>query len=310
MASPDLLPAPLAGTRRATAWGSCVGVSGTDADQVMLPLLSAPPAWTGLPMTLQLLPGDAVVAQMQMRHPSLAVARSGRGKRCYTTGRRALDLDASPGMFELYGAGFCVDEARWQGQRGEVVALQLPAAQVGALLQGDGAVLALPTRHELFDARVTDLVLQLWDEASQGGPHGRLYAQGLSLALLGWLTSEHGARTGPPERAQARLSPAQCSTLREYIDAHLASDLSVDDLALLAGLSAAHFARAFKRSFDRSPHAYVTERRIQRACQLLRADPRTPLAQLADQLGFASQSHFTQAFRRVMGVTPGRWRLG
>jgi AraC family transcriptional regulator len=90
----------------------------------------------------------------------------------------------------------------------------------------------------------------------------------------------------------------------EYIDEHLGSELSLDDLAAVARLSPYHFARLFKNSTGLPPHQYVIARRVERAKELLRDRVRLPLAEIALEMGFSSQSHFTRHFKRLVGVTP------
>ena len=69
-------------------------------------------------------------------------------------------------------------------------------------------------------------------------------------------------------------------------------------------MSVFHFAKRFRETVGVSPHAYVLHRRVRRAGQMLRRD-RSSLAEIAAACGFASQAHFTTAFRRDVGITPG-----
>lgn len=291
-------------------WGRCSGVSGTDGDSLLVSVASAHESWSGLPMMVQRLPCDAVATDLQVHHPTLAIATSGRGKRRYTSGAHARDLYSSATMFELYAGGYSIDRACWEGVAGEVLGIQFPAIQVNRLLHAQGAGFRLSTEHEMFDARIADLMQLLWAEAREGGPRGRLYADGISLALLGLLIEEHDACARSDVKSRARLSPAQRGTLRDYIDANLARNLSVDELADLLDMSAAHFSRTFKASFGTAPHAYVMQQRVVKACRVLREDTLASLAHVAADLGFSSQSHFTEAFRKRVGETPGRWRSG
>jgi AraC-like DNA-binding protein len=75
----------------------------------------------------------------------------------------------------------------------------------------------------------------------------------------------------------------------------------------LAGLSAKHFARAFRQSTGVPPHRWLIEKRIERAKALLLGGGLS-LAEIALACGFADQSHFTAAFRRGTGITPGAYR--
>ncbi len=84
---------------------------------------------------------------------------------------------------------------------------------------------------------------------------------------------------------------------------------SVVDLAPMARLGPHYFSRAFKRTLGETPHAYVSRRRIEQALHLMLSTD-SPLAQIALACGFADQSHFTNRFRRLMGVTPTVWRRG
>ncbi|MGB6016783.1 MAG: helix-turn-helix transcriptional regulator, partial [Nodosilinea sp.] len=76
-----------------------------------------------------------------------------------------------------------------------------------------------------------------------------------------------------------------------------------------AGMSAHYFSQLFKQSTGFAPHQYVIRCRVERAKTLL-AQPHTPIADIAYQVGFAHQSHLNRHFKRLVGVTPGQWRRG
>ena len=91
------------------------------------------------------------------------------------------------------------------------------------------------------------------------------------------------------------------------MEVNLDRPLHTADLAARAGLSAYHFARAFRRSMGMTPRAYVESRRIARARTLIETTDQS-LAEIAAQTGFSSQSRLTTAFRRVAGITPAAYR--
>ncbi len=93
----------------------------------------------------------------------------------------------------------------------------------------------------------------------------------------------------------------------DYIEANLEGHLPVDHLASIACLSQFHFARAFKAAIGRSPHRYISDRRLERAKALL-ADGDRPLVDIALALSFSCQANFTRAFRAATGQTPGQYR--
>jgi transcriptional regulator GlxA family with amidase domain len=88
---------------------------------------------------------------------------------------------------------------------------------------------------------------------------------------------------------------------------NLAGDHVIADLARQCGVSAGHFSRAFKQSAGVPPHQWLLEQRVERAQHLLVAS-QAPIATIAQECGFADQSHMTRVFDRITGTTPGRWR--
>ncbi len=92
-----------------------------------------------------------------------------------------------------------------------------------------------------------------------------------------------------------------------HIDRHLGEDLSVQDLALVAGCSVSAVQALFKKYAGLSPGEFVTRRRMQAAEQALLASD-LPLKAIAERLGFADDRHFSTAFRRFHGMPPGRFR--
>ena len=94
---------------------------------------------------------------------------------------------------------------------------------------------------------------------------------------------------------------------RDLTDRDFAQPLTLDSMAQAAHLSKFHFARAFTKAYGETPRTYLTRRRIERAKDLLRST-REPLVQVALRSGFGDQPGFTRTFRRVVGVSPGRWR--
>ncbi len=111
----------------------------------------------------------------------------------------------------------------------------------------------------------------------------------------------HGAAAGDPV-ADRRLE----SVIR-YMKQNLTGDISLEKLAEIAGLSPNYFLGAFREATGRTPHRYVNELRIARACELLR-DPRRPITEVSLAVGFSSQSHLTEVFRRTMQTTPAAYR--
>jgi AraC-like DNA-binding protein len=94
---------------------------------------------------------------------------------------------------------------------------------------------------------------------------------------------------------------------KDLADARYFEPLGVDDLALAAGLSRAHFSREFRRAFGESPHAYLLTRRLERAAALLRSTDNS-VAEVCLAVGLQSIGSFTTSFKRAFGMTPTAYR--
>ena len=126
----------------------------------------------------------------------------------------------------------------------------------------------------------------------------------------------------PVSREFFRLEPAKAPAARpvrgglpawqqkrvaEFIEEHLAEDISLSVLAELVDLSRYHFARAFRQSFGAPPHRYHMARRIDLARRLLRM-PALSVTEISIRIGFREASSFTRAFRHFTGRTPTEHR--
>src|SRR5436190_24330168 len=94
---------------------------------------------------------------------------------------------------------------------------------------------------------------------------------------------------------------------KDLADARYAEPLGVDDLARAAGLSKAHFSRAFRAAFGESPHAYLLTRRLERAAALLRTTDNS-VADICLAVGLQSIGSFTTSFNRMFGMSPTAYR--
>ena len=103
------------------------------------------------------------------------------------------------------------------------------------------------------------------------------------------------------------LSPLQMKRATEFLAAHLDGNISMQRAAEACEMSVSHFARAFKTTFRKPPYKWLTERRLERARDLM-TNSHLPLADIAARSGFADQSVLNHFFKRIHGTTPGTWR--
>jgi AraC family transcriptional regulator len=150
------------------------------------------------------------------------------------------------------------------------------------------------------------IALELKNECSNGFPRGALFLQSASLALLAQLAYIFDKVEPRAEPARA-LSVRKLDLVLEYIDSNLDRNVTLAELAGLVELTPRYFCEVFRRAMGRPPHQYQIEQRIERAKSLLH-HPYMPLIDIALRVGFSSQSHLNVYFRRIVGVTPARYR--
>lgn len=117
----------------------------------------------------------------------------------------------------------------------------------------------------------------------------------------------HWESTSGMRTSRGGLSAGTLRRISDYIDEQLSDPISLHDLASRARLSDCHFAKAFKQSIGMPPHRYIIKRRIEKAILLIQATNR-PLSQIALDVGFCDQSHFSRLVARATGKTPRRLR--
>ena len=146
-------------------------------------------------------------------------------------------------------------------------------------------------------------------ELTAGGAGGPLASESLAnvlaVHLIRYITAPHQ----PTRGRDGALARAKLRAVVEYVEEHLDAGLTLEQMAAIAHLSAYHFARQFKVATGQPPHQYVIARRVERAQQLLQQDRDLSMAEIAACTGFSDQSHFSHHFKRLIGVTPRRFRM-
>jgi AraC family transcriptional regulator len=170
-----------------------------------------------------------------------------------------------------------------------------------------GGAVDLEARTGLHDPLVSQIALAIANQI-EDGVLDNILADTLSITLAVRILRHYVDPTAMELSPPSGLSRERLQRVRDYIEAHLGDRLTLTDLAGVACLSLYHFSRSFKQATGVGPQRYVIQRRIKRAKRLL-SHTRLPLALIAQETGFADQSHLTQMFRREMGVTPGRFRV-
>jgi AraC family transcriptional regulator len=161
------------------------------------------------------------------------------------------------------------------------------------------------TAHQVFEkdidrvriddrVRAEDPIIPLYAKMLESELHGeglgeRLYIDSIRTQLAIHLLRRY-ANVEFRQPKLGSLSPRLRRMMTEFIDQNLSENITLEDLARLAGLSSYHFSRKFKADLGIAPHAYV------------------PLKLVAAECGFTDQSHLSRVFRKLLGVTPKNFR--
>lgn len=210
---------------------------------------------------------------------------------------------SAPGLLHVIPAGS--PHAFKPDGRLEFVTMHFARDRMQTLAALDPAgSMRVPFRFAFHDRFASSCIGALCDELRAPREFGSLFVDSLSDAL--WV---HVLR--PPAaqvRGGGKILPAALRRAKEKIEVSLEAGISLEALAVEAGLSRFHFTRAFRDAVGEPPHRYLTRCRIERAKELLRHSEQS-LAEIALAVGFSGQSHFSAAFRARVGQTPRSFRM-
>jgi AraC family transcriptional regulator len=188
----------------------------------------------------------------------------------------------------------------------DVAGLYLPDAVGERLAKLVPDSTSAPAQFPFSDALVTAATLQLVEEIARGPGADPRFLEELTRLLVRQtervLLGRAGSRLSPSRTQLGRVHAAL-----EWIDRNLGDEITNAALARQVGLGESYFRHVFARAFGVSPNQYVQQRRLERARELLTVT-QLPIAQIASECGFASQSYLTTCFKSRHGVTPARFR--
>jgi AraC-like DNA-binding protein len=266
-------------------------------------------SWFGFTHTIGKSPVPTELHLRQVNHLAVLILSGASSNRWIHSGQETR-CNAASGMVGFFSAD---NEEHAMVSRTDTGAkafiLAIPPEHLQSIAASEGLTPSseLQARPFFHDATIRDLLARLVTDTSGGsitcGLDAEIAARALVLRLVEITQGE------PPDwHADSSMFDSRTmGHITDYIDAHLQSFVTLDELALLPGMSPSHFAKKFRISAGLSLQRFINRRRLQAAMHLLQTDS-TPLSQIALDLGFSSQSHFTRLFSSLTGFTPASYR--
>jgi AraC-like DNA-binding protein len=207
---------------------------------------------------------------------------------------------AGPGALSIVNPGEMHTGERRHGSQLIYAALYVPRVALEHMLHTANAV-----GRSLCQPVIED------DELSRGivAAHSALFtgkddieAEELLVLSLQSLYSRYGSTAVQTERSSC---PRSLATALAFLADNASSRVTLEDAARVAGIGPFHLIRLCRRHVGLTPHAYVTQVRVERAKRLLKSG--TPAAHVALDVGFADQAHFSKRFKQLTGTTPAHY---
>lgn len=167
----------------------------------------------------------------------------------------------------------------------------------------DGKTFAPYFRPSVINDKILTEQLR-WLFAQVDNHASKLLTETLLYSIMLRLTLSHSSLRNAPKNTSG--SKEKLIRVKEYLDSYPSEDISLEQLANIAGLSQFHFIRQFKKMFELAPHSYQIQSRLKKAKTLLKAGLKPAL--VATDCGFHDQSHFNRHFKKALGTTPSKFQ--
>jgi AraC family transcriptional regulator len=262
--------------------------------------------WRGITLENYSVPAT-LISRHEHPQPFLHLVLRGNVEYQIRTKGRDLRFTSHPGTLFVLPRG-TVDEINWRGPTQRIAVAIQPRLLTNALDETAHADEVELTEHwNLVDKHLAALLLEMTSDLEDGSPAGRLYGESLASSLAVYLLNRYAVRQITPIAYKGGLPGYRLKRVLDFIADKLEEDITLSQLAAIAGMSPHYFSQLFKQSTGRAPHHYVLLKRIERAKEQLR-NPKSSVMDAALGAGFQNPSHFARVFRQLVGTTPSRFR--
>jgi AraC family transcriptional regulator len=266
-------------------------------------------SWLGFTHDVSPSPVPTELHLRQVNHLAVLI-QSGVCSNQWIRRGRETRFNVTPGMVGFFSADHEEHAVVSRTDTGaKACILAIPPAHLQSIAASEGLTPSseLQARPVFHDVIMRALLTRLVTDTSGGSITRGLDAEIAARSLVVRLVEITQGETPDWHDDSSIFDSRTMGHITDYIDAHLHHYVPLADLALLCKTSSSHFAKKFRNSAGLSLQRFVNRRRLQASMVLLSADS-TPLSQIALDLGFSSQSHFTRLFSDMTGFTPSSFR--
>lgn len=268
---------------------------------------SHPAVWrSGIPIPVTL-PDMTVVGPTDMgvpehEHPEVQISMTFAAQSWSGKTRSISDF---PGHFSLHPSGMPHGRKRDGSESLATVFSQeyIQRAADELLRKSSSEIISAPCA---VDPVILSMGKVLRGEVSQAPIHDAFLVEAVGIVLTGHLVRHWSSRPSL-RQVKGQLSARQIRSVLDVIESNMSSGVRVRDLANRIDMGTHQFTRLFRQTVGSSPYQFVMLRRVEKARFLLEKTS-LPLAEIALEVGFVSQSHFTSVFHREMRTTPASYR--
>ena len=253
--------------------------------------------------------GSGEIVQPPMDHHYVVLHLGGPKHVTRSGGGRTVSVSVEEGALTLVPAGTKYD---WTTTGPiDFVHLYVHPSRLNALIASkydrDAAGVALDEGIGIADPMLAQLMREMLAESTAEELGAHSYLDALLDAALAHLARRHSNLVAPVQPLRSALSQQRLRRVSDYIEAHFAQPVRLDDLAAAAGLSRFHFSRSFQAAMGEAPMAYLVRRRLEEAKRLLRTSD-LRVSEIAQACGLGAASQFAALFKRATGFMPSAYR--
>jgi len=203
-------------------------------------------------------------------------------------------------------------ESGWSWpERSKVIVITIDPEPLGRFAERELGVLLtsrqlrdVPQERDEDLTQAAQLLLSALETRGEGS---EIMYESLARVFTVKLLERYGEDAAQKADFSRSFTPSHYKRVLDYLSERYGDPIAIADLATIAGLSEAHFAREFRKTLGDSPHQFLMRYRVEQAIKLM-ADPARTLGEIAHACGFSDQSHLTRLFRRFTGETPRNFR--